>query len=109
MARGKGFSSKPKTRKRTKLDPRSSVKLEKYLNQYFGKYWAEDCVFKVVDAPGQIILLLEVPIERHHFFTEERQQKLKQAALSFGFDLVKIKLSSLNKDVLRQFSGTLII
>ncbi len=105
--KSKGFGPKLKTRKRKKLNPRRSLKLERYMNKYFGDFWAEDCVFKVIDSPDKAILFLEVPIERHDFFTEERQQKLKQVAFSFGFNEIEIELINLKKDVLIQFSRTL--
>jgi hypothetical protein len=102
-AMGFGFDSKRETRKRRKrrkIDFRSSVNLEKEMNKYLGSDWSESCAFNVIDSYDQKILYFEVPVERHDFFTAERQEKLKQVALSFGFDEIEISLVNIKKHVL---------
>lgn len=103
MAQGFDQAPKSKTKKRKK-NSRTSLELEKHLEKYLGKDWGEGCWFKAMDSPHKFVLHLDIPLERHEFFTEETQALIKKVAYSFGFDEVEIILSHLSTNGLRQLS-----
>ena len=103
MAQGFGQTPKLRTKKRKK-DSRTSLKLEKHLEKYLGKDWGEGCWFNAMDCPDKFVLHLDIPLERHNFFTEERLALIKKVAYSFGFDEVEIRMSNLRRDAVVQLS-----
>ena len=106
MAKFKGFGSlvspERTQKKRKKYDPSLSLRFEKYVAKHLGKEWGNGVSFKNLDDGVHRRLFLEVPQERHDFFTEECQLKIKQLAQKFGVDYLEIKLVNLPKAVLRQ-------